>query len=152
VGADSEQKTEMNAEGTNVSSSLAADPENTQLPLVVELVQLALVDRSDTELALDGGDERRALEESSGERLQGARKLRLASRQLVVQADDADILLSGSLLRLDETGGAVNADNEAAGDLGVESAAVTGLLDSSIVVSLLYVRMAVASVPTSACA
>jgi hypothetical protein len=69
VGADSEQKTEMNAEGTNVSSSLAADPENTQLPLVVELVQLALVDRSDTELALDGGNERGALEESSGERL-----------------------------------------------------------------------------------
>jgi hypothetical protein len=69
-----------------------------------------------------------------------------------VQANDADILLSGSLLGLDETGGAVNADNEAAGDLGVESAAVTSLLDSSIVVSLLCVRMVVASVPTSACA
>jgi hypothetical protein len=89
------------------------------------------VDRSDTELALDGGNERGALEESSGERLKGARELRLASRQLVVQADDADILLSGSLLGLDETGGAVDADNETTSDLGVERATVTSLLNSS---------------------
>jgi hypothetical protein len=56
------------------------------------------VDRSDTELALDGGNERWALEEGSGERLEGARKLRLTSGQLVVQTNNADILLSGSLL------------------------------------------------------
>jgi hypothetical protein len=89
------------------------------------------VDRSDTELALDGGNERWALEEGSGERLEGARKLRLTSGQLVVQTNNADILLSGSLLGLDETGGAVDADNETAGDLGVKGAAVTSLLNSA---------------------
>jgi hypothetical protein len=89
------------------------------------------VDRSDTELALDGGNERWALEESSGERLEGARKLRLTSGQLVVQTNNADILLSGSLLGLDETGGAVDADNETTSDLGVERATVTSLLNSS---------------------
>jgi hypothetical protein len=47
-----------------------------------------------------------------------------------VHADDTNILLSGSLLRLDKTGGAINADDEATGDLGVESATVTSLLDS----------------------
>ena len=66
----------------------------------------------------------------SSERLKSARKLRLATRKLVVQADDAHILLSGTLLGLDETGGAVDADDEAAGDLGVEGAAVAGFFDA----------------------
>jgi len=88
------------------------------------------MDGSDTELTLDGGNERGALEESSGERLKGTRKLRLASRELVVHANDADILLSGSLLGLDETGSAINADDEATSDLGVEGTTVTSLLDS----------------------
>ena len=48
-----------------------------------------------------------------------------------MHADDADILLSSSLLGLDETGSAIDADDEAAGDLGVEGAAVTSLLDSA---------------------
>jgi hypothetical protein len=88
------------------------------------------VDSSDTELTLDGGNERGTLEQSSGERLKGTRKLRLASRKLVVHANDANVLLSGSLLGLDETGGTINADEEATSDLGVESTAVTSLLDS----------------------
>jgi hypothetical protein len=130
VSADTEQKTKMHAKSTDVGSGLAADPEDTELPLIVKLVKLALVDSSDTELTLDGGNERGTLEQSSGERLKGTRKLRLASRKLVVHANDANVLLSGSLLGLDETGGTINADDEATSDLGVESTAVTSLLDS----------------------
>lgn len=120
----------MHAQSTDVGSSLAADPEDTELPLIVKLVELALMNSSDTKLTLDGGNERGALEQSSGERLKGTRKLCLASGKLVVHADDTNILLSGSLLRLDKTGGAINADDEATGDLGVESTTVTSLLDS----------------------
>ena len=47
-----------------------------------------------------------------------------------MHANDANVLLSGSLLGLDETGGTINADDEATSDLGVESTAVTSLLDS----------------------
>jgi hypothetical protein len=130
VGADTEQETKMHAQSTDVGTSLAADPEHTELPLVVKFVQLALVDSSDTKLTLDGGNERWALEESSGERLKGTRKLCLASGKLVVHANDANILFSGSLLGLDETGGAVNADDEATSDLGIESTTVTSLLNS----------------------
>lgn len=130
MGTHTEQKAKMHAKGTNISSSLAAHPEHTQLPLVVKLIQLALVDRSDTQLTLDGGNEGRSLEQSTGEGLEGTRKLRLASGQLVVQADHAYVLLSGTLLRLDEASGAIDADDEAAGDLWVESAAVTSLLNS----------------------
>ena len=130
VSADTEQKTKMHAKSTDVGSGLAADPEDTELPLIVKLVKLALVDSSDTELTLDGGNERGTLEQSSGERLKGTRKLRLASRKLVVHANDANVLLSGSLLGLDKTGGTINADDEATSDLGVESTAVTSLLDS----------------------
>lgn len=38
VGANTEQKTKMHAKSTDVGSSLAADPEDTELPLVVKLV------------------------------------------------------------------------------------------------------------------
>lgn len=41
---------------------------------------------------------------------------------------DGDILLTGSLLRLDKPGRAVDADEKAASDLGVERSRVTGLL------------------------
>jgi hypothetical protein len=131
VGTNTEQKTQVDAEGTDVGSSLAADPEDTELPLIVELVELALVDGSDTQLTLDGGDQRGTLEESTGQGLEGARELGLATGQLVVQTDDADILLTSSLLRLDEASSAVNADNQAASDLGIEGSRVTGLLNAA---------------------
>lgn len=129
VGTDAEQKTQVHAESTDVGSGLAAHPEHAELPLIVKLVQLALVDGSNTELTLDSRNERRSLEKSSGEGLKSTRKLRLATRKLVVQADDAHILLSGTLLGLDETGGAVDADNETASDLGVKGTTVTSLLN-----------------------
>lgn len=47
-----------------------------------------------------------------------------------MEADDADVLLSGALLRLDEAGGAVDADNQAARDLGVEGTAVARLFNA----------------------
>jgi len=129
VGTDTEKKTKMDAESTDVGSGFAANPEDTELPLVVKLVELALVDGTDAELTLNGRDERGTLEESTGEGLESARKLRLATGELVVETDNANVLLSGTLLGLDETGGAVNADNQASSDLGVERSTVTSLLN-----------------------
>src|SRR5690606_29545763 len=42
-------------------------------------------------------------------------------------AEHADVLLSGTLLGLDETGGAVNANDQAPGDLRIEGTRVSGL-------------------------
>lgn len=130
VRTDTQQKTQVHAQSTNVGSGLAAHPEHAKLPLIVVLVQLALVDGSDTELTLNGRNEWGSLEQSSRQCFQSARKLRLAPRQLVVQADNAHILFSSSLLGLDETGGAVDADNQTTSDLGVESTTVSGLFNS----------------------
>lgn len=47
-----------------------------------------------------------------------------------MEADDADVFLAGTLLGLDEASGAVDADDQAAGDFGIESAAVAGLVDA----------------------
>lgn len=47
-----------------------------------------------------------------------------------MQSEDGDVLLSGTLLRLDKSGRSVDADDEASSDLGVERTGVTGLLDS----------------------
>lgn len=131
VGTDTEQKTQVNAESTDVGTSLAADPEHTKLPLIVEFVKVALVDSSDTELALDGGDERGTLEESTSEGLKGARKLGLATGELVVKADDTDVLLTSTLLGLYETSSTVNANDQTSSDLGVKCSRVTSLLDTA---------------------
>lgn len=130
VRTDTKQETEVHAESTDVGSSFAAYPEHTKLSLIVKLVKLALVDRSDTQLSLDSRDERRSLEESTSKGFQRTRELSLASRELLVKADDAHVLLSSTLLRLHKTSGAVNADNETSSDLGVEGTAVASLLNS----------------------
>jgi hypothetical protein len=130
VSTNTEQQTQVNTESTDVGTSLTADPEDTEVALIVELVQLALVDGTDTELTLDGRDQGRTLEESTSEGLEGTAELGLATGELVVQTDHADVLLTGTLLGLDQASGTVNADNQAASDLGVESTTVTGLLGS----------------------
>lgn len=130
VRADAQQQTQVHAQCSDVGTSLAADPEDAEVSVVVELDELALVDGSDTEHTLDGGDQGRALEERTGEGLERTRELRPAAGQLIVQADHGDVLFSGTLLRLDEASGAVDADDEAACDLGIEGTAVSGLLDT----------------------
>ena len=65
-----QQQTEMHAERTDVRTSLTAHPEHSQIAGRIVLNQLAVVDRTNTQLALDGSDERRTLEESSGKLLQ----------------------------------------------------------------------------------
>lgn len=74
---------------------------------------------ADTELALDGGNQGRALEQGTRQGLEGAGDLGLAAGHLAVQARDTDVLLAGTLLRLDEAGGAVHADNQTTSDFGL---------------------------------
>jgi hypothetical protein len=93
---------------------------------VVELKKLGLMNGSDTELTLDGGNQRRTLEESTGEGLESTRQCFLV-RESIVETDNADIFLSGTLLRFDESGGSVNTDDETASDFGVKGTRVTGL-------------------------
>jgi hypothetical protein len=111
VGTDTKQQTQVHAECTDISTGLARHPEDTQVAVVIEFDQLALMDRTDTELALDGRNERRALEERAGQRLEGLGKSSLAAGNGIVHSDDADIFLARALLGFDESRGAVNADN-----------------------------------------
>lgn len=130
VSTHAEQQTQVDTESTDVGTSLAADPEDTKMAVVVKLIQLALVDGTDTELTLDRRDQRRTLEQRTSQGLQSAAELRLTTRDLVVKANNADILLTGTLLRLNEAGGTVNADDQTASDLGVQSTTVTGFFGS----------------------
>jgi hypothetical protein len=130
VGTNTEEETKVDTEGTDVGTSLTADPEDTEVALVVELVVLALVDGTDTELTLDGGDKRGTLEERTGQGLQSADELRLATGDLVVETDHTHILLTGTLLRLDQTGGTVDTDDQTSSDLGIKGTTVTSLLGS----------------------
>lgn len=120
----------MDTECTDVGTGLAGHPEHGKLSLIVKLKQLALVDSTDTELTLDGGDERWSLEEGSGESLERAGKLGLTTRKLSMQSQNADILLSCALLALHKSSRAVDADNETSGNLWVKGSGVTGTLDT----------------------
>jgi hypothetical protein len=130
MAADTEEETKVNTEGTDVGTGLARNVEDSKLALVVELEELARVDGADTELPLDSRNKRRALEKSTSEGLEGARELCLSTRELAVQTEDCNIFLSCTLLALHETGSAVNADNQASSDLGIESSGVTSALDT----------------------
>jgi hypothetical protein len=130
VSTNAQQETQVHTESTDVGTGLTADPENTQVALIVEFVKLALVNGSDTELSLDSGDQRWTLEKSTSQGLQSARKLCLSSWELVVQSNDTDVLLTGSLLGLDQTRSAVNADNQTSSNLWIEGTTVTSLLNS----------------------
>jgi hypothetical protein len=69
VSTNTEQKTHVHTERSNVRSSLTRDPEDGEVTVIVEFNEFHVVNGSNAELSLDGRDERRALEESSGESL-----------------------------------------------------------------------------------
>lgn len=119
----------MYAQSTYVSSSLAAHPENTHLFLFVKLNKLALVDGSNSEITLDGSNDWRSLEQSSTQSLQSLGNLFLVL-DWTVESDNANVLFAGGLLGFDETGGLLNADDQAAGYLGVKSTRVASFLDT----------------------
>lgn len=130
VGSDTKEQSHVYTEGSDVGTSLTADPEDTEVAVIVELDELGLVDGSDTELSLDGRNQGRALEEGTSEELEDAGKLCLATGNLVVESHDGNILLSGTLLGLDQSCGTVDANDEASGNFGIESTTVASLLDA----------------------
>lgn len=120
----------MHAECSDVCASLAGDPEDSKLAIIVKLKQLALVDGADAKLSLDGRDEWRTLEERTRQRLQSTRQLCLSTWQFVVQSEYCNILLTRTLLALHQSRGPVNADNQTARDLGIEGTRVTGAINA----------------------
>lgn len=73
------------------------------------------------QLSLDRTNERRPLEQGARQIFDGAGE-RVLCREGLVQAQDTDVLLSGRLLGFDETGCAVDADDQDTGDHRVEGA------------------------------
>lgn len=127
VRSHAKQQSHVHAQRTDVCASLAADPEDAEVTVVVELDELGLVDGSDAKLSLDGRNQGRALEQGASEQLEDASELGLAAGDLVVKSHHCHVLLSGTLLRLDESRGPVDTNNQTASDFGIKSAAVAGL-------------------------
>ena len=59
--ANTQQQAEMDTESSNVRPCLAADPENTKMPVVVEFEQLAFMDSPYAKLSFNSRDERGSL-------------------------------------------------------------------------------------------
>mmetsp|Transcript_16843 Transcript_16843/g.39923 ORF Transcript_16843/g.39923 Transcript_16843/m.39923 type:complete len:219 (-) Transcript_16843:483-1139(-) len=99
VSAGTNEQTEMDAHGSDVRSGLARHPKDAQVALLIVLDEFRFVNGADAKLALHGRDEGRTLEEGAGQRFDGPVQLAhvLNGR---VETDDADVLLTGRLLRL----------------------------------------------------
>ena len=74
VTTNTEQETEVHAKRTDICAGLTRHPEDGEVALLIELEELGLVDGTNTELTLDGRDERGSLEERTGEGLNRARE------------------------------------------------------------------------------
>jgi hypothetical protein len=117
----------MYTERPNICTCFTADPEDGQMSGVVELEQSAFMDGPDAQLPLDSGDQWWPLEQSSCKRLEHLRDGSLSAGDRVVEPYDADVLLSGALLRLDEARGAVDAYDQTSCHFRVERAGVSCL-------------------------
>ena len=122
------QVADVDTEGTDVCASLAAYPEDAHVALVIVLDQLSLVDGPNTELLLDGRDERGPLEARTLERVKSFLKL-LDLIEALMQLDNSNVLFTSGLLSFDESGSVVNADDKAASDLRVKGTRVASLVD-----------------------
>ena len=122
------QVTDVHAKGSDVGSSFARNPENAHISLFIVLNELGLVDSPHSEFLFDGRNEGRSLEAGSIERLKCLLQL-LDFVNSSVQFHHCDVLFTRRLLRFDQSGSIVDADNEAAGNLGIERSWVTRLVN-----------------------
>ncbi|KAH3665433.1 hypothetical protein OGAPHI_003617 [Ogataea philodendri] len=67
VSSNSQKHTKMHTQSSHIGTSLAGSPENTQTTLVVELKELRVVNGSHSQLSLDSRNQRRSLEQCTGQ-------------------------------------------------------------------------------------
>jgi hypothetical protein len=101
----------MDTKGSNVGASFTTNPEYGKVSVIIKFVKLALMNSPDAELTFNSRNQRWALEKCTGQCLEGTGKLRLATWNLVVEANHAYILLSSALLGLDKSSGTVDTDD-----------------------------------------
>mmetsp|Transcript_33747 Transcript_33747/g.100096 ORF Transcript_33747/g.100096 Transcript_33747/m.100096 type:complete len:511 (-) Transcript_33747:10-1542(-) len=127
VPAHAQHQPQVHAERPDVRACLARHAKDAEVALIVVLDERVLVDGAHAQLPLHRGDERRPLEQRPRQLLQRTRQ-RARAVNRVVQPHDGNVLLAGALLRLDEAGGAVEADDQAPRHLWVQRSRVPSLL------------------------
>lgn len=118
----------MDTEGTNVSTSLTVNPDDTQISLLIVIEEVELVDVSNTELLLDSRDKRRSLETGTLERFESLLQF-LDFVNFTVELEYGDVNFTGRLLGLNETSRVVKARDKATSDLRIKGTGVTSLLE-----------------------
>lgn len=129
MSTNTQQQTQMDTQRPDVCSSLTRNPEYTQIPLVVVFNQFTLVNRPDSQLSLDGRDQRGSLEQGTSQGFKSSRK-GLFVGEGIVESDDADVFFSSTLLGFDKSGSSVDTDNQTSSNFRVECSGMSSLLDS----------------------
>ena len=94
VSTAAQQVTDMDAQSTDIGSSFAADPKDPHVTVFIVLNELGLINGSDTELLLDGGDQGWSLEAGALEGVKGLLEL-LDLIDALMELDDGDVLFTG---------------------------------------------------------
>lgn len=105
----SKKKAEVNTKGTNVGTSFAADPEDSEVALVIELDQPGFINCPDSKLTLNSRDQRGTLKKGAGQSLECPSEGFLPPKARV-ESQHANIFFPGALLRFDQTCGTVDTD------------------------------------------
>ena len=113
----------MYAEGSDVGSSLTAQPENGQVVFLVKIEKLGLVDGPNAQFFFNCGNKRGLLEDRTCQALNCVGKLGFIVN-MVMKFDHGNVLLTSGLLCLNQSSRVVDAHNQAASDLGVEGSGV----------------------------
>jgi hypothetical protein len=105
-----QQQPQVNAERPDIGSSLTRDPKHSQIPLLIKLEQLGFVHGTNAELALHSRDQRRTLEEGTGQGLERSGECAGVWKG-VVESKDGNVFFACALLRFDETRCPIDADD-----------------------------------------
>ena len=84
----------MSTHGSDISSSLTANPENTHVSLFIELKEFSLIDGSHSELLFDSRDKWRLLEAGAGEGFESLLEV-LDLVYLAMELDYSDVFFTG---------------------------------------------------------
>mmetsp|Transcript_98276 Transcript_98276/g.248059 ORF Transcript_98276/g.248059 Transcript_98276/m.248059 type:complete len:255 (+) Transcript_98276:523-1287(+) len=128
VGTDTQHQAEVNAHRPDVRAGLARHPIDASMPLLIVFDELCLINGAHTQLPLHSGDHWGTLEQSTIQRVKGLLNLWSSTRDCRVEPDDGHVLFARRLLRLYQTRSTVQANQEAARYLRIQSSRVTCFL------------------------
>jgi hypothetical protein len=127
VSTGAENESEMHTESSDIGSGFTRNPENSKVTLLIILEKSRFMDGTNTQTALDGRDQRRTLIQGTTKSVETTLDFGLVG--ISMETCDGNVLLTCSLLALDETRSTLDANDQTSSNLGIQRSTVSSLFD-----------------------